>query len=89
MNVTALFVALGGAICVWFFLIRRLRTKPWIEKGVIELTDGAANIPAERVGLWVFLAVVTSLFSLFTIMYAERSTFPDWRAVARSTTVVD
>jgi cytochrome c oxidase subunit 3 len=79
MNVTALFVALGAAICLWFFLVRRLRTKPWIEKGLIELDDGAAGLPAERVGLWVFLAVVTSLFSLFTIMYAERSTFPDWR----------
>lgn len=79
MNVTALFVALGAAICLWFFLVRRLRTKPLIEKGLIDLEDGAVGLPAERVGLWVFLAVVTSLFSLFTIMYAERSTFPDWR----------
>ena len=79
MNVTALFIALGGAILVWFFLIRHLRTKPWIEKGPIELEDGAAGMPAERVGLWVFLAVVTSLFSLFIIMYTERSGYPDWR----------
>jgi cytochrome c oxidase subunit 3 len=51
--------------------MRRLRTKPWIEKGVIEHLDGPT----------MFLAVVTSLFSLFMIMYAERSTFPDWRPV--------
>jgi cytochrome c oxidase subunit 3 len=61
--------------------MRRLRTKPWIEKGVIEHLDGPTEMPAERVGLWMFLAVVTSLFSLFMIMYAERSTFPDWRPV--------
>jgi cytochrome c oxidase subunit 3 len=79
VNVTALFVALGGAICLWFFLMRRLSAKSWIEKGVIDLQDGAAGMPAERVGLWMFLAVVTSLFSLFSIMYVERSTYPDWR----------
>jgi len=61
--------------------MRRLRTKPWIEKGVIEHLDGPTGMPAERVGLWMFLAVVTSLFSLFMIMYAERSTYPDWRPV--------
>lgn len=79
MNPTGLFVALGGAILVWVFLVRRLRTKPWLEKGPIELQDGASGVPAERVGLWVFLAVVTSLFSLFIVMYTERSTYPDWQ----------
>ncbi len=81
MNPTGLFIALGGAILVWVFLMRRLRTKPWIEKGPIELEDGASGVPAERVGLWVFLAVVTSLFSLFLVMYSERSTYPDWRSL--------
>ncbi len=79
MSVTVLFIALGGAILLWVFMMRRLRTKPWIEKGVVELDDGASGVPAERVGLWVFLAVVTSLFSMFIIMYAERSGYPDWR----------
>jgi cytochrome c oxidase subunit 3 len=79
VNATGLFVALGGAILLWVFLVRRLREKPWIEKGPIELQDGASGVPAERVGLWVFLAVVTSLFSLFIIMYSERSSYPDWQ----------
>ncbi|MEE8542606.1 MAG: cytochrome-c oxidase [Gammaproteobacteria bacterium] len=79
MNPTGLFIALGGAIIVWVFLVRRLRTKPWIEKGPIELEDGASGVPAERVGLWIFLAVVTSLFSIFIVLYSERSTYPDWR----------
>lgn len=79
MNVTMLFTALGVAIVLWFLMVRRLRTKPWIEKGTIDIDGGTAGLPAERVGLWVFLGVVTSLFSLFMIMYAERSGFPDWR----------
>ena len=79
MNITALFIALAGAIVLWFFLMRRLRTKPWTEKGPIDAKDGAMGIPAERVGLWIFLAVVTSLFSLFAIMYTERSGYADWR----------
>jgi len=79
VNVTALFAALGVAILIWALLVRKLQTKPWIEKGPIDVEDGAVGVEAPRVGLWVFLTVVTSLFSLFMIIYAERSSFPDWR----------
>ena len=78
MNISVLFAALGGAILVWLFLLQRLKTKPWLEQGVIE-EGGAVNAAPERVGLWVFLAVVTSLFGLFAIVYNMRSQFPDWR----------
>ena len=78
MNISVLFAAMGGAILVWLFLLQRLKTKPWIEQGVIE-QGGAVNVPPERVGLWVFLAVVTSLFGLFAVVYNMRSQFPDWR----------
>ena len=79
MSVSVLFAALGGALLVWFFLLQRLKTKPWLEKGVIEDEHGAVSAPAATVGLWVFLAVVTSLFGLFAIVYNMRSQFPDWR----------
>ncbi len=78
MNISVLFAALGGAILVWLFLLQRLKAKPWVEQGVIE-EGGAVNAAPERVGLWVFLAVVTSLFGLFAIVYNMRSQFPDWR----------
>lgn len=78
MNISVLFAALGGAILVWLFLLQRLKTKPWLEQGVIE-EGGAVNAAPQRVGLWVFLAVVTSLFGLFAIVYNMRSQFPDWR----------
>lgn len=78
MNISVLFAALGGAILVWLFLLQRLKTKPWVEQGVIE-EGGAVNAAPQRVGLWMFLAVVTSLFGLFAIVYNMRSQFPDWR----------
>jgi cytochrome c oxidase subunit 3 len=81
VNATGLFVALGGAILLWVFFVSRLRAKPWIDKGPIELQDGASGVPAKRVGLWIFLAVVTSLFSLFLVTYSERATYPDWRSL--------
>lgn len=81
MNIPVLFIALGGSIILWFFLMRRLRTKPWIENGLIDNRDGAIGVPAKRVGLWVFLAVVTSFFALFMVIYTGRSSSADWRPV--------
>jgi len=81
VNVNYLFTALIAAILLWFFLVRRLKAKPWLEKGVIS-DDDLVAIPPQRVGLWAFLGVVTSLFLLFIIMYVERSSFSDWRPLA-------
>ena len=80
MNISYLFAALGGAILLWFLLLRQLMEKPWVEKGPIEWEENAApTLPAASVGLWMFLAVVTSLFGLLFITYAERSGYADWR----------
>ena len=78
MNISLLFALLAGAILVWWLLLQRLQAKPWLEQGIIE-EHGAVDTPAPRVGLWVFLAVVTSLFGLFAIVYNMRAEFPDWR----------
>ena len=79
MSVSVLFAALGGALLVWWVLLQRLKAKPWVEKGILEEEGGIVGVPPARVGLWVFLAVVTSLFGLFAIVYNMRSQFPDWR----------
>lgn len=81
MNVTLLFTALIGAILIWLLLLRKLTTKPWLAKGVL-VEDGLSAVPPQRVGLWLFLGVVTSLFLLFIIIYNERAEFPDWRPLA-------
>ena len=56
--------------------------KPWLtEQGAaIDAHDGSAfALPKVTVGLRIFLTVVTVLFSLLVIAYADRMSLPDWR----------
>lgn len=84
MSTTVAYAALITGVVVWAVLVSRFTAKPWEpHTGEIqsEIMPGAA--PA-RVGLWVFLAIVTSLFALFMSAYYMRmghghSTVHDWR----------
>lgn len=56
--------------------------KPWLEESgtVVELqANGAFALPSATLALRVFLAVVTVLFSLLVVAYADRLTAGDWR----------
>lgn len=84
MSSAAAYLALLAGVVVWALLVRKLTTRPWeldaVEQGGIEALPHAA--PA-RVGLWVFLGVVTSLFALFMSAYYMRmghghGTAHDW-----------
>lgn len=90
----ALTIALMTGTLVAVLLIRRLRDKPWIEQGVIATsrTEGRFGaMPAPAVGLWVFLAMVSSLFALFTAAYLMRmghghghgEALHDWQSVTK------
>ncbi len=62
-------------------IFNKITEKPWEHPGE---TDGAhghtvTETPAKRVALYVFLAVVTSMFGLFFVAYSERMELPDWR----------
>jgi len=60
----------------------QLKEKPWapIQGTVVDLHDGSAfSVPTATVGLRVFLAVVTVLFSLLIMAYGSRMEFEDWR----------
>ncbi len=47
---------------------------------VVELHDGSAfSVPTATLGVRVFLAVVTVLFSLLIMAYGSRMEFEDWR----------
>ncbi len=71
MSNTAIVVALLVGIAVWFFVVSRLTAKPWENRG--EVGDvGALRSSPGRIGLWFFMAVVTSLFSLFLTAYSMR-----------------
>jgi cytochrome c oxidase subunit III len=69
---TALAIAMLTAITVWWLLIQRLRDKPWTKQGVVPTSQEGITSSAPKVGLWVFLAVVSSLFGLFASAYSLR-----------------
>ncbi len=80
-----IFVAVGFA---WTWLWRhRVTEKPWLEQGLLDDHPGQAdpNYPAARTGLFVFLAVVASLFSLFFSAYFLRMDYFDWRPLQEPT----
>ena len=61
-----------------------LTEKPWItEQGaVIDLRGRRAfALPTVKLGLMIFLTVVTVLFSLLVVAYAYRMTLADWRSL--------
>lgn len=84
MSTTVAYAALITGVVVWALLVSRFTAKPWEPNtGEVqsEIMPGAS--PA-RVGLWVFLAIVTSLFALFMSAYYMRmghghSTVHDWK----------
>ena len=69
---TALLIAMLTAITVWWLLIQRLKDKPWTKQGVVPTSQENVTSSAPKVGLWVFLAVVSSLFGLFASAYSMR-----------------
>jgi cytochrome c oxidase subunit 3 len=69
---TALLIAMLTAITVWWLLIQRLKDKPWTKQGVIPTSQEGLTSSAPKVGLWVFLGVVSSLFGLFASAYTMR-----------------
>jgi cytochrome c oxidase subunit III len=69
----AFFGVLAGLV-VWGLLVRRLTAKPWETRGAPEDigNGGAASLPPAKIGLWILLAVITSLFGLFISAYYMR-----------------
>ena len=62
-------------------LFASLSAKPWQVQGVIaDPSDGDGEFrPPAYLGLKVFLAVVTIIFSLLIVAYSERMDMGDWR----------
>lgn len=83
MAATLLFLAVIASITAWWLARQRLTAKPWLEEGVLgEFPgSGASTLPAAKIGLGVFLAVVGSLFALFVSAYSMRMHMGDWRSV--------
>jgi len=65
-------------------LIQKLTEKPWLEQGV-DADPRDPDAPAYitgKVGLWVFLGTITSLFSLFLSANFVRMGYADWRPLS-------
>jgi len=78
-----LFLAVIAIIAGWWLSQQRLMAKPWLEEGSIDdfPGTGAVTLPAAKLGLGVFLAVVGALFTLVISAYSMRQSLADWRAL--------
>jgi cytochrome c oxidase subunit 3 len=83
MTSIILFLAGIGAFGAWWLGKQRLTAKPWLEEGIAGEFPGtgALPVPAAKIGLGVFLAVVGALFALFISAYSMRMGMGDWRSV--------
>lgn len=73
MSLIVAYGALLSGVVLWLFLVRKLSARSWEAQpaGVSTADEGAERQPA-KVGLWVFLGVITSLFALFISAYYMR-----------------
>ena len=83
MSVAIVFMAVLVGIAAWWLLQQRLDSKPWLEQGVLSDFDGtgALTLPAAKIGMGLFLAVVGSLFALLVSAYFMRSGYADWQSM--------
>jgi len=72
VSLSVAFSALLVGVIVWAVLISRLQVKPWEAQAVVHDGSGFASMAPKRIGLWIFLAVITSLFCLFVSAYYMR-----------------
>ncbi len=90
MSLTVAYGALITGVIVWFLLVRKLTARSWEGQVVADDAHSGADSAPARVGLWVFLAVVTSLFALFISAYYMRmghgpAVESDWSPLAEPT----
>lgn len=76
MSTTVVFSILLAGVLAWILVVRRLTAKSWESRSPamdVAIGDvGEIGLPPARLGLRIFLAVVTSLFCLFLSAYAMR-----------------
>ena len=72
MSLTVAYAALATGIIVWLVLVSKLQVKPWEAPAAAPDGTGFGGFAPKRIGLWIFLAVITSLFCLFLSAYYMR-----------------
>lgn len=88
MNAMLVFLAGIAAIAIWWLARHGIMSKPWLEVGHVAGGVGDSErfaepkMPAQKIGLGVFLAVVGSLFTLLISAYLMRVDTRDWWGLA-------
>ncbi len=84
MTFTLVFLGIIMATVIGWLLRQSLNTQPWDANDPVENQPGRGVISTDpaKIGLWTFLAVVTSLFALFLSAYLMRMKLGDWRPLA-------
>lgn len=72
MSLTVAYGALCAGVILWLVLVNKLRVRPWEAQVATPAGAGFEAMAPKRIGLWVFLAVITSLFGLFVSAYYMR-----------------
>jgi cytochrome c oxidase subunit 3 len=72
MSLSVAFSALLAGVVVWAVLVSKLRVRPWEAQVIAPEGSDFSRLAPKRVGLWIFLAVITSLFGLFLSAYYMR-----------------
>lgn len=80
MTTALLLLSAIMAVVVWWLVRPTLNVSPWIERSTIPTArgNGEFSMAPVQVGLWVFLAVATSLFALLISAYHMRMMELDW-----------
>jgi cytochrome c oxidase subunit 3 len=81
MLISLIFLGSIMAVVAWWLVKQSLNTQPWVSEPHGEGTsEESFSYPAHKVGLWVFLGVVSSLFCLIISAYSIRMAgLGDWR----------
>jgi cytochrome c oxidase subunit 3 len=83
MTIALIFMAILMIVVAWWLLKQTADTQPWQANELDPAMEGYSgrsfHKPERKLGLFVFLAVVTSLFSLFISAYMMRMELGDWR----------
>lgn len=72
MSLTVAYGALLTGVIVWLVLVRKLSARSWEGHAVADDAHHGMNFAPAKIGLSVFLAVITSLFALFISAYYMR-----------------
>jgi len=80
MTATLILLAVIMGSVVFWLIRQTINVQPWAEEGPIgqHHAGGPLSIPAVKIGLVAFLAVASSLFSLFISAYFQRMDYGDW-----------